>query len=133
MARAPFYYRETEGLRITVRPAYLPRHSREAEGQYVFSYAVRIENVGPGAVQLLSRRWTIHDSIGEVTEVEGEGVVGEQPLIGPGRVHEYQSFCVLKSARGWMEGEYFLERSDGIPFTAWIPRFDLTTDGAVLH
>jgi ApaG protein len=133
MARAPFYYRETEGLRITVRPAYLPRHSRETEGQYVFSYAVRIENVGPVAAKLLSRRWTIHDSIGEVTEVEGEGVVGEQPLIGPGRVHQYQSFCVLKSPRGWMEGQYFLVRSDGTPFTAWIPRFDLTTDGAVLH
>lgn len=133
MARAPFYYRESEGLRITVRPAYLPRHSREAEGQYVFSYAVRIENVGPTAAKLLSRRWTIHDSIGEVTEVEGEGVVGEQPLIGPGRVHQYQSFCVLKSPRGWMEGRYFLVRSDGTQFSALIPRFDLTADGAVLH
>ena len=58
---------------------------------------------------------------------------GEQPLIGPGRVHQYQSFCVLKSPRGWMEGQYFLVRADGTPFTAWIPRFDLTTDGAVLH
>jgi len=133
MARPPFFYCETAGVRVTVRPAYLPRHSREAEGQYVFSYAVRIENVGPVAATLLSRRWTIHDSIGEVTEVEGEGVVGEQPLIGPGRVHEYESFCVLKSPRGWMEGQYFLVRSDGTPFTARIPRFDLTTDDAVRH
>ncbi len=133
MARAPFYYCETEGLRITVRPTYLPRQSREGEGQFVFSYVVRIENVGPSPAKLLARRWTIHDSIGEVTEVEGEGVVGEQPLIGPGRVHEYRSFCVLKSRRGWMEGQYFLVRPDGTPFSAWIPRFDLTADGTVLH
>jgi ApaG protein len=133
MARGPFYYRETEGLRITVRPSYLPRHSREDEGQYVFAYAVRIDNVGPQAARLLSRRWTIHDSVGEVTEVEGEGVVGEQPLIGPGRVHEYQSFCVLKSPSGWMEGQYFLVRSDGTSFAAQVPRFDLTTDGSIRH
>jgi len=133
MNRTPFYYCETEGLRVTVRPAYLPRHSREAEGQYVFSYDVRIENVGPTAAKLLARRWTIHDSIGEVTEVEGEGVVGEQPLIGPGRVHEYRSFCVLKSPRGWMEGQYFLVRSDGTRLVARIPRFELTTDGGVLQ
>jgi len=131
VSRAPFYYRETEGVRVTVRPAYLPQHSREQEGQYVFAYAVRIENVGPQAARLVSRRWTIHDSIGEVTEVEGDGVVGEQPLIGPGRVHEYQSFCVLKSRSGWMEGQYLMERADGTPFAAWVPRFDLDTGGAI--
>ena len=133
MARIPFYYRETEGVRITVRPAYLPRHSREAEAQYVFAYFVRIENVGPQSARLLSRRWIIHDSIGENTEVQGDGVIGEQPLIGPGRVHEYQSFCVLKSPSGWMEGAYRFERSDGSTFSAAIPRFELQTDGSILH
>lgn len=133
MTRAPFYYRETEGIRITVRPAYVPRQSRGEEGQYVFVYFVRLENVGPAAAQLLSRRWVIHDSIGEVTEVQGEGVVGKQPLIGPGRVHEYQSFCVLKSPSGWMEGQYTFVRADGSKFEAEIPRFDLTTDGSILH
>jgi ApaG protein len=129
----PFYYRESEGMRVTVRPSYLPQHSREEEGQFVFAYAVRIENIGPQAARLLARRWSIHDSIGEVTEVEGDGVVGEQPLIGPGRVHEYRSFCVLKSRSGWMEGEYRMERADGTPFAVGVPRFDLDTDGTVRH
>ncbi len=133
MTRTPLYYRETEGIRITVRPAYLPRQSRGEEGQYVFAYFVRLENVGLTAAQLLTRRWVIHDSIGEVTNVQGEGVVGEQPLIGPGRVHEYQSFSVLKSPSGWMEGQYTFVRADGSKFAAEIPRFDLTTDGSILH
>ena len=132
-ARLPFYYRETEGIRITVRPAYLAQHSREEDGQYVFAYFVRIENVSGKAARLLTRRWRIHDSIGEVTDVEGDGVVGEQPLVGVGRVHEYQSFCVLKSPAGWMEGEYGFEGPDGDRFVALIPRFDLMRDGSMLH
>ena len=129
MPRVPFYYRETEGIRVSVRPGYLPRHSREEQEQFVFAYFVRIENVGPEPVQLLSRRWLIHDSIGEVTEVRGDGVVGEQPHVAAGKVHEYQSFCVLKSPTGWMEGQYTFARTDGSRFDAEIPRFELTTDG----
>jgi ApaG protein len=94
----------------------------------VFEYRVRIENVSDQAAQLLSRRWRIHDSIGEDTEVAGDGVVGEQPLIVPGGVHEYQSFCVLKSANGYMEGEYRFQRADATRFDAIIPRFTLAAD-----
>jgi ApaG protein len=129
MPKVPFFYRETEGIRVTVRPSYLPRHSREEQDQYVFAYFVRIENVGPAPVQLLSRRWLIHDSVGEVTEVRGDGVVGEQPHVGTGEVHEYQSFCVLKSPSGWMEGQYTFVRDDGTRFDAEIPRFELAADG----
>jgi ApaG protein len=129
MARVPFYYRETGRIRVTVRPSYLPRHSREEQEQYVFAYLVRIENVGKESVQLLSRRWLIHDSVGEETEVQGDGVVGEQPHIGAGRIHEYQSFCVLKSPNGWMEGQYTFVRANGSRFEVDIPRFDLATDG----
>jgi ApaG protein len=99
-----FFYRLTRGIRITVRPEYLAGQSDPERRRFVFAYHVRIENVGGQSAQLLSRRWRIHDGIGEDIEVEGEGVVGEQPLIGPGKVHEYQSFCVLKSASGYMEG-----------------------------
>ena len=77
------------------------------------------------AAQLLARRWTITDSTGEVTEVEGEGVVGEQPVLHPGRVHEYRSFCVLKSERGHMEGRYRFVRADGDLFDVAVPRFTL--------
>jgi ApaG protein len=121
-----FFYRETEGIRITVRPVYVPEKSQPAERHYVFAYFVRIENVGKRPAKLLSRRWQIHDSIGQDSEIEGEGVIGEQPLIPPGQVHEYQSFCVLKSPSGHMEGEYRFARPDGSRFEAFIPRFILS-------
>ena len=124
-----FFYRQTEGIRVTVRPVFLQNESFPARGQFVFAYFVRIENVGDVAVQLLSRRWLIHDAIGEDTEVVGDGVVGEQPLIAPGQVHEYQSFCVLKSPSGAMEGHYRFRRDDGTAFDAAIPRFTLTAEG----
>ncbi|MGZ8411261.1 MAG: Co2+/Mg2+ efflux protein ApaG [Gemmatirosa sp.] len=128
MAGRPFFHRQTEGIRVTVRPSYLRDQSRPGAAQYVFAYHVRIENVGDQSAQLLTRRWQIHDEGGEDTEVEGEGVVGEQPAIAPGRVHEYRSFCVLKSPRGWMEGRYRFVRADGSRFEALIPRFQLAAD-----
>jgi ApaG protein len=128
MGRPAFYYRQTQGMRITVRPVYLRDQSRPAQRQFVFAYHVRIENVGPQAAQLLSRRWLIHDDIGEDTEVEGEGVVGEQPTINPGNVHEYRSFCVLKSPKGHMEGQYYFVRADETTFEAQVPRFFLAAE-----
>lgn len=127
-ATEPFFYRITEGIRVTVRPAYLPDQSIPEQRQFVFAYNVRIENTGPQSAQLLSRRWRIHDSGGEDTVVAGDGVVGEQPLLVPGAIHEYQSFCVLKSANGHMEGEYHFVRADGTRFEATIPRFALSAD-----
>ena len=124
----PFFYRESHGMRITVRPVYLAEHSQPSSGRYVFAYFVRIENVGAIAAQLVSRRWRIHDSVGEDTEVEGAGVVGEQPLLRPGQVHEYRSSCVLKSPDGYMEGQYRFIRVDGSLFEAEIPRFVLHAD-----
>lgn len=129
MSRA-FFYRETEGIRITVRPRYVPEQSRPPQRHFVFAYYVRIENVGQGTAQLVSRRWFIHDSVGRDTEVEGEGVVGEQPVLAPGRVHEYQSFCVLQSGSGHMEGSYRFVRADGSAFEAQIPRFILDAEQA---
>ncbi len=125
MSPRAFYYRETDGIRITVRPMYLPDQSSPARRHYVFAYFVRIENVGAQAAQLLARRWLIHDSVGDDVEVEGDGVVGEQPRLEAGQVHEYQSFCVLKSRNGWMEGHYSFTRDDGTAFRAIIPRFAL--------
>ena len=129
MTRRAFFYRESEGIRITVRPTYLRDQSRPSARQWVFAYHVRIENVGAQAAQLLGRRWMIHDTAGEDTEVEGEGVVGEQPVIAPGGVHEYRSFCVLRSPHGSMEGQYRFVRSDGSRFEAQIPKFLLDGDG----
>ena len=126
----PFYYRETDGIRITVRPVYLREQSEPAARHYVFAYYVRIENVSDVAAQLMSRRWLIHDSGGDDVEVEGEGVVGEQPVVEPGHVHEYQSFCILKSGEGFMEGHYNFVRSDSSKFRAEIPRFILSASAS---
>lgn len=124
----PFFYRETSGIRITVRPLYLPDQSRPDDEHFVFAYFIRIENIGQQGAQLLSRRWLIHDSIGQDTEVVGDGVIGQQPLLRPGQVHQYQSFCVLKSSSGSMEGHYDFVREDGSTFQAIIPRFTLDTE-----
>ncbi|MDF1502022.1 Co2+/Mg2+ efflux protein ApaG [Roseisolibacter sp. H3M3-2] len=129
--RRPLFHRETEGIRVTVRPSYLREQSRPYAAQHVFAYHVRIENVGARSAQLLSRSWLIHDDAGEETKVDGEGVVGEQPVIAPGRVHEYRSFCVLKSTSGWMEGHYRFVRDDGTRFEAVIPRFLLDAADAL--
>lgn len=119
------FYAITEGIRITVQPMFLPDHSDPAEPRFVFAYRVRIENVGETAAQLMWRHWYIHDAVAGDSEVEGEGVIGQQPNIEPGDVHEYQSFSVLESPVGHMEGTYEFRRPDGTLFRASIPRFHL--------
>src|ERR1041385_852491 len=135
MSPRPFYYRETDGIRISVRPLFVPQQSDPAHRRYVFAYFVRLENVGMMAAQLLTRRWFIHDDIGEETETVGDGVVGQQPTLLPGGVHEYNSFAVLKAPSGWMEGHYHFVRPDGGSFDAVIPRFHFTTaiDAGPVH
>ncbi len=130
MSERQLFYRISHGMRVTVRPLFMDDRSSPSDQQFVFAYFVRIENVGDEDAQLLRRRWLIHDSIGEDLEVEGEGIVGEQPVIEPGGVepggvHEYSSFCVLKSPQGHMEGQYLFSRPDGSTFAADIPRFVL--------
>lgn len=122
----PFFYQITNGIRVTVKPLYLREQSDPAGQHFVFAYFIRIENVSPAPARLMSRKWIIHDEIGVDTEVVGDGVVGEQPLIGPGRIHEYQSFCVLKSGEGFMEGEYTFIDHEGEEFDVTIPRFILS-------
>jgi ApaG protein len=124
------FYRITEGIRITVQPFYVAEHSAPVNGRYVFAYRIRIENVGVLAARLRWRHWYIHDAVAGDSEVEGEGVVGEQPLLEPGQVHEYQSFCVLQGPDGHMEGFYEFQRPDGTTFRADIPRFVLRTQPA---
>ena len=121
------FYRITQGIRVTASPVYLERHSDPDEPRYVFAYRIRIENVGDTAAHLRRRHWHIHDPVGGDSEVEGPGVVGVEPLLEPGGVHEYQSFCVLRSPEGHMEGTYEMHRPDGAVFHAHIPRFLLRT------
>ena len=120
-----FYHALSNGIRVTVRPTFAPEHSDPDLPRFVFVYRIRIENVGDHTVQLLRRHWHIHDPVGGDGEIEGEGVVGEQPVIAPGEVHEYESFCVLQGPGGHMEGHYTFRRSGGAELRVQIPRFEL--------
>jgi ApaG protein len=120
------HYAATTGeVTVSVRPVYLDQQSDPLGHQFVFAYFVEVTNHGDADVQLLRRRWRITDGFGEVQEVEGAGVVGEQPVIGPGETHRYNSFCVLETMEGAMEGSYLMERARGERFRAAIPRFHL--------
>jgi ApaG protein len=119
------YESQTDGIRVTVRPRFSLAQSDPSEREFVFSYQIRMENQGEEAAQLLFRHWHIHDAGGEDQEVDGEGVIGVQPVLTPGQAHEYQSFCVLTSPAGFMEGYYTFVRPDGTRFRVAIPRFKL--------
>jgi len=119
------YTETTEDITVTVRPVYLDGQSDVIAHKFVFAYFVRIENNGPTPVQLLRRHWFIHNSAGEVKEVEGDGVVGKKPTILPKSFHEYNSFSVLETFEGFMEGTYLLQRPSGDQFSVKIPRFTL--------
>ncbi|HEX8380130.1 MAG TPA: Co2+/Mg2+ efflux protein ApaG [Allosphingosinicella sp.] len=112
---------------ITVRVAvsFLPEQSEPGRGRWFWAYHVRIENGARGAVQLISREWTIADGRGGRHQVQGEGVVGEQPVIEPGGSFDYVSGCPLPTPTGWMEGHYKMVAADGRGFDAAIPRFPL--------
>lgn len=115
----------TEDITVTVRPVYLDGQSDIIQKKFVFAYFIRIENNSKGKVQLLRRHWIINHSSGKVEEVDGEGVIGKQPVLAPGQVHEYNSYCVLESFEGTMEGTYLMRRSSGETFKVSIPRFVL--------
>ena len=125
MGKRMDYQEITDGILIRVRPAFSLVDSSLDDGRFVFTYHVEMENRGEKDAKLLFRHWKIHDSTGEDSEVNGEGVVGQQPLLDPGDTHEYKSFCVLRSPAGYMEGYYIFERSDGSRFKAQVPRFKL--------
>lgn len=116
---------ESEGVRVTVRPLWQPAQTDPFAGKFVFSYAVEIANETDGELQLLRRAWRIAHADGHVETVEGEGVVGEQPVIAPGDRYAYTSFVVLRTFTGTMEGHYTMERATGERLRATIPTFHL--------
>lgn len=118
--------RVTHGIKISVVSHYQELYSRPEQRQFYFSYHIRIENASDYTVQLMRRHWYIFDSAGTGQEVEGEGVVGQQPVLKPGDVYEYESACNLNSEIGSMHGTYlFVREADGGKFDVNIPRFEL--------
>jgi ApaG protein len=118
------YSATTEDITVHVHSMFLERNSAPINHKFVFAYFIRIENNGPETVQLLRRHWYIaHTDSEMIEEVEGEGVVGRQPVIEPNNAHEYNSFCSLESFDGTMEGTYRFKRENGDEFDVVIPRF----------
>ena len=116
----------TGAVTVRVSASFLPEQSEPANGRWFWAYHVRVENDGEMPVQLLARHWIITDGNGFRHEVEGEGVVGEQPIIEPGGSFDYVSGCPLATPGGAMEGSYRMLRADGRSFDAEIPRFPLS-------
>ncbi|QSX78460.1 Co2+/Mg2+ efflux protein ApaG [Agrilutibacter solisilvae] len=113
-------------MQIDVAARYLDDQSEPAQSRYVFAYTIRIHNSGNVPARLIARHWVITDANGKVEEVEGEGVVGEQPYLRPGERFEYTSGAVLETDLGMMRGDYKMLADDGTRFEAPIPQFTLT-------
>lgn len=116
----------SEGVSITVETFYQEAQSNPLRSDYLFAYRITIENLLPAQVQLLSRHWYIIDSSGLNREVEGEGVIGRQPVIAPGESYQYVSAANLNSDIGKMHGSYTMQNMEtGLQFKVAIPEFDL--------
>jgi len=117
----------TQGIRVRVQSLYLPEQSNPHDDRYVFAYTITISNESQATAQLRTRHWIISDGRGEIEEVRGDGVVGEQPKLAPGQSFQYTSGCVLTTAIGTMTGSYRFWRDDGSYFDADIAAFSLAS------
>jgi ApaG protein len=119
-------------IRVDVATSYLEDQSSPAEGRFVFSYTITIRNEGQVAARLMTRHWIITDANGKVQEVQGDGVVGEQPYLKPGQGFRYSSGAVLETPVGVMQGSYRMVADGGQAFDAPIAPFRLSIPG-MLH
>lgn len=125
------YSAVTQGIRVSVEPHFLEEQSDPARDRYVWAYRVEIENGGAAVMQLLARHWIITDGNGQVQEVRGLGVVGEQPVLQPGERFSYTSGCPLATPSGIMRGTYQMAAADGALLLVEIPAFSLDLPDAV--
>ncbi|MDQ6962804.1 MAG: Co2+/Mg2+ efflux protein ApaG [Mariprofundaceae bacterium] len=116
---------------VHMRAVYAREHSDPDQEKYVFKYDVCIRNIGALTIQLISRHWIITDGDAKVEEVRGEGVIGEQPVLSCGQTHRYQSFCVLKTSVGCMQGSFQMKGADGLYFDAPIDILSLAIPGVL--
>ena len=125
MEQTGAYNKTTENIQVSVTPIYLNDRSHPEDSLYVWAYQVRIENKGDRTVILRNRHWRITDADGHTETVDGEGVVGEQPTLGPGEAYEYTSGTPLPTPSGIMVGSYDMESEEGTIFAVDIPAFSL--------
>ena len=115
----------THGITVRVAVNFMPDQSRVEAGKWFWVYHIRIENHSDETVQLLARHWRITDGRGMVNIINGDGVVGETPVLAPGQSHDYVSGCPLTTPHGSMEGFYTFQRANGSPLEVAIPYFPL--------
>ncbi len=116
----------TNDIKITVETAYQNSRVANPDGDHMFAYRITIENHSDYTIKLLKRHWYIIDSLNDKTEVEGDGVIGQQPVLEPGESHQYVSGCAIRSDIGKMFGTYLMEQQiDGKLFEVNIPEFKL--------
>lgn len=124
------YQSKTKGIRVSVEPDFLPEHSEPEDSHFFWSYTVEIINETTDPVQLKSRYWKIIDGNGETSDVRGQGVVGEQPVIDPGESYVYTSGVPLSTSSGFMSGSYQMVTGSGDIMDVEIPAFSLDTPEA---
>jgi ApaG protein len=127
---APVYEAKTRDIVVRVQPSYMPEESDPDRGRWFWAYVVEIENHGREVVQLMSRHWIITDGLNRVEEVQGVGVVGEQPTLKPLDAFRYTSGCPLTTDSGSMRGAYQMVTDLGVAFDVEIPEFSLDLPGA---
>ena len=116
----------SEGMEVSVETFYQPDYSNPISGEYMFAYRITIENHNNFSVKLQRRHWHIFDSNGSYREVEGEGVVGVQPILQPGEGYQYVSGCNLRTEMGKMYGSYTMENlNNKKTFEVNIPTFEM--------
>ena len=119
------YRAETHGVRVTAEPRFMESESSHEEGRYFWAYGIEIVNLSGDVLQLLTRQWTITDGRGQIHQVRGEGVVGQQPVLRPGESFSYTSGCPLATPHGSMEGAYAMQDERGVRFDVTVPLFPL--------
>ncbi|MEP6882430.1 MAG: Co2+/Mg2+ efflux protein ApaG [Dokdonella sp.] len=118
--------KKAHDIAVSVESHFIDEQSKPQDNRYVFAYTITIRNRGSVSARLISRHWIITDANGDVREVHGDGVVGEQPSLRPGEGYEYTSGAVLETAVGTMHGSYQMLSEDGTHFDANIPSFVLS-------
>jgi ApaG protein len=116
----------TNGITVRVAANFLPEQSQPESGKWFWVYHIRIENDSEETVQLQTRHWRITDARGMINKIDGEGVVGEQPVLAPGQTHDYVSGCPLTTPSGSMEGFYTFTNRQNMPIEVRIPYFSLS-------
>jgi ApaG protein len=117
---------EKNNIIVEATPRYIAEQSVPDKGRYVFAYTITITNAGSVPATLLTRHWVITDSNGRIQEVNGEGVIGEQPYLKPGESFRYTSGAMIETPVGIMQGKYLMVSDEGDNFKAAIPKFTLS-------